>query len=507
MLSDLVMAARDDGDFNQDRYDKLLGELRVLSTKDSDEAPAADTGDNSAETTDAEDYGFEPLTLDFGLGGDAEETSFDAGLDAGKKIYDILPDLSDLPPLGSEASSPAMLNECVMESDAAREPSVISGLDEFKQLTRDLQESVMAIRAQPVQPLFQRMSRIVREAADATNKTARLVLEGEFTEVDKTIVEKLADPLTHMIRNAIDHGLEMPEERLAKGKPAEGIIKLSAAHRSGKIVIEVSDDGGGINRERVKKIAIEKGLISTDTVLTDSEIDNLLFMAGFSTVEKVSTLSGRGVGMDVVKRAIQSIGGRITISSEPDKGSTFTINLPLTLAVLDGMLVQVCGQTLVVPRSLPMPPNQIDSIDGEEYVTFTIDDQEYCINIMSLREIRGWTPATPLPDAPPYVRGVINLRGSVLPIIDLAKRLDLKQSAPTERSVVMITQIGTQVIGLLADAVSDILTIDPNMVQTPPDLAPGAARSFIQGLVALEDRMVSIISLENILSDVDREAA
>jgi len=154
-----------------------------------------------------------------------------------------------------------------------------------------------------------------------------------------------------------------------------------------------------------------------------------------------------------------------------------------------------------------MPPNQIDSIDGEEYVTFTIDDQEYCINIMSLREIRGWTPATPLPDAPPYVRGVINLRGSVLPIIDLAKRLDLKQSAPTERSVVMITQIGTQVIGLLADAVSDILTIDPNMVQTPPDLAPGAARSFIQGLVALEDRMVSIISLENILSDVDREAA
>jgi len=156
-----------------------------------------------------------------------------------------------------------------------------------------------------------------------------------------------------MIRNAIDHGLETPEERIAKGKPADGMVKLSAAHRSGKIVIEVSDDGAGINRERVKKIAIDKGLIAADAILSDNEVDNLLFMAGFSTVEKVSTLSGRGVGMDVVKRAIQSIGGRIVISSQPDKGSTFTINLPLTLAVLDGMLIKVAEQWKTITAMFP----------------------------------------------------------------------------------------------------------------------------------------------------------
>ena len=148
-----------------------------------------------------------------------------------------------------------------------------------------------------------------------------------------------------------------------------------------------------------------------------------------------------------------------------------------------------------------------DTIDGEEYVTFMIGEQEYCINIMSLREIRGWTPATSLPDSPQYVRGVINLRGSVLPIVDLAKRLDLESSEPSERSVVMITQVGSQIVGLLADAVSDILMVDVKTIQTPPDLSIDPSRSFITGLVALEDRMISIVCLDNILSDVEREAA
>lgn len=154
-----------------------------------------------------------------------------------------------------------------------------------------------------------------------------------------------------------------------------------------------------------------------------------------------------------------------------------------------------------------MPHKSTDAIDGEEYVTFMIGEQEYCIDIMSLREIRGWTPATTLPDSPPYVRGVINLRGSVIPIVDLAKRLDLETSEPSERSVVMITQVGTQVIGLMADAVSDILKIDPKTIQTPPDLSADTSRSFITGLVALDERMISIVSLSNILSGVEREAA
>lgn len=243
----------------------------------------------------------------------------------------------------------AMLSQRVIEADLTGSSAVVIALDELEQLTREIQESVMAIRAQPVRPLFQRMSRIVREVADATGKSVRLKTDGESTEVDKTVIERLADPLTHMIRNAVDHGLESAEQRRAAGKPAEGVVRLSAAHRSGRILIEVTDDGAGINRPRVRETAVQKGLIPADAQLTDNEIDNLLFLPGFSTASTVSNISGRGVGMDVVKRSIQALGGRISITSRPGLGSTFSMSLPLTLAVLDGMVVSVNGQTLVVP--------------------------------------------------------------------------------------------------------------------------------------------------------------
>ena len=187
--------------------------------------------------------------------------------------------------------------------------------------------------------------------ADATAKDVRLRTEGEATEVDKTVVELLADPLTHMIRNAIDHGLEDVEGRTAAGKPKEGTIRLAALHRSGRIVIEVSDDGRGINRERVRKIAVDRGLIAADANLSNEETDNLIFLPGFSTADTVSDISGRGVGMDVVRRSIQQLGGRISIASTPGKGSVFTMSLPLTLAVLDGMVVRAGGQTLLSPLS------------------------------------------------------------------------------------------------------------------------------------------------------------
>ena len=251
--------------------------------------------------------------------------------------------------VGELVINQAMLSQRVMEAGFARASGVAMGLDELEQLTREIQDSVMAIRAQPVKSVFQRMPRLVREVAAMTGKPVRLVTEGEGTEVDKTVIERLADPLTHMIRNAIDHGLESPEKRAEAGKAAEGVVRLSAAHRSGRIVIEVADDGGGINRERVKSIAVERGLIAADAALSDEEIDNLIFMPGFSTASEVSDISGRGVGMDVVRRSIQALGGRITITSRPGKGSTFTMSLPLTLAVLDGMVVSVQGQTLVAP--------------------------------------------------------------------------------------------------------------------------------------------------------------
>jgi two-component system chemotaxis sensor kinase CheA len=271
--------------------------------------------------------------------------------------------------VGELVINQAMLAQRVLESGLARSSGVAVGLDDLELLTREIQDSVMAIRAQPVKSVFQRMPRLVREVAAATGKQVRLVVEGEGTEVDKTVIERLTDPITHMIRNAIDHGLESPEKRVEVGKSPEGIVRLAALHRSGRIVIEVADDGGGIHRKRVRQIAIDKGLIPPDSNLTDEETDNLIFMPGFSTAETVSDISGRGVGMDVVRRSIQSLGGRITITSRPGLGSTFTLSLPLTLAVLDGMVVSVSGQTFVLPittvmETLQPKPGEVRRLEG-----------------------------------------------------------------------------------------------------------------------------------------------
>jgi two-component system chemotaxis sensor kinase CheA len=275
--------------------------------------------------------------------------------------------------VGELVINQAMLTQRVLHSSHVRDREVTSSLEELERLTREIQESVMAIRAQPVRPLFQRMSRIVREVADATGKDVRLRTEGESTEVDKTVVELLADPLTHMIRNAVDHGLEGPEQRIAAGKPPEGAVRLAAAHRSGRVIIEVSDDGAGINRPRVLQKAIANGLVPPDAQLSDSEIDNLLFLPGFSTAQAVSSISGRGVGMDVVKRSIQALGGRISIASAPGQGSTFTLSLPLTLAVLDGIVVSVDEQTYVIPltaivETVMHEPSRIHHVGDHSFV-------------------------------------------------------------------------------------------------------------------------------------------
>lgn len=243
----------------------------------------------------------------------------------------------------------AMLSQSIACLELPSENDVSTGLESLKQLAGEIQEGVMAIRAQPVKPMFQRMARIVREAGSATGKRVHFVTKGEYTEVDKTVIERLVDPLTHMIRNAVDHGLEDSETRAAAGKPVEGTVILSAAHRSGRVVIDISDDGGGINRPRVLEIARKKGLVPEDADLQTHEIDNLLFMPGFSSKQEVSELSGRGVGLDVARSEIQALGGRVAIQSTAGEGTTFAISLPLTLAVMEGMVIDVAGQTMVVP--------------------------------------------------------------------------------------------------------------------------------------------------------------
>lgn len=275
--------------------------------------------------------------------------------------------------VGELVINQAMLSQSLEQSGLSPHSDAMNGLEEFQRLTRDIQDSVMMIRAQPVKSLFQRMSRIIREASSAIQKEVRFHTIGEATEVDKTVIERLADPLTHMIRNAVDHGLENADSRIAAGKSPHGNVSLSAAHRSGRVVIEVSDDGAGINRPKVLQIAIDKGLIPPESNLSDSEIDNLLFLPGFSTAAVVSDLSGRGVGMDVVRTAIQALGGRITISSTPGEGTVFSISLPLTLAVLDGMVIEVADQTLVLPlnlvvETLTLADHDVDMVSPNRFV-------------------------------------------------------------------------------------------------------------------------------------------
>lgn len=251
--------------------------------------------------------------------------------------------------IGEMVIKEAMLSQVIRTAGLEENPDVSAGLDAIRQLAGDIQESVMAIRAQPLKLVFQRMHRIARETSDVTGKPVRMITIGEQTEVDKTVIERLIDPLTHMIRNSIDHGLEDAVTRQRRGKPLEGSITLSAAHRSGRVQIEVSDDGGGIDRSRVRQIAEEKGLIAPGISLSPSEIDQLLFLPGFSSKQEVSALSGRGVGLDVVRKEIMALGGRVMINSTEGKGTTFSIALPLTLAVLEGMLIQLGDQTMVLP--------------------------------------------------------------------------------------------------------------------------------------------------------------
>jgi two-component system chemotaxis sensor kinase CheA len=245
----------------------------------------------------------------------------------------------------------SMLTQQMDETLRARYQELVRGLEVLAQTTRGLQDSVMAIRAQPVKTVFSRMPRLVRELASKTGKKIRLETIGENTEIDKTIIEQLSDPLTHMIRNSADHGIESPEKRMAAGKAEGGVIRLSAEQAGGNILIAVEDDGGGINRERVLQVARDRGVVGPEQALSDEQIDQLIFAPGFSTASEVSDISGRGVGMDVVLSNIKKIGGSVHVKSWTGRGTRMTLRLPLTLAVLDVMLVKVAGSPYVIPLS------------------------------------------------------------------------------------------------------------------------------------------------------------
>ncbi|QUD87999.1 chemotaxis protein CheA [Phenylobacterium montanum] len=374
--------------------------------------------------------------------------------------------------VGELVINQAMLAQRVIESGLASSSGVALGLDELEQLTRQIQDGVMAIRAQSVKSVFQRMPRLVREVANMTGKQVRLVTEGESTEVDKTVIERLGEPITHMLRNAIDHGLETPEERKAAGKPLEGTVKLVALHRGGRIVIEVSDDGKGINRKRVHSIAIEKGLISPEAVLTDEEIDNLIFLPGFSTASTVSDISGRGVGMDVVRRSVQALGGRISISSRPGEGSTFTMSLPLTLAVLDGMVVDVAGQTLVIPLTAI-----VESLRPKP------------------EEVKGLGPQG----------AVLSVRDTFVPLVDIGNALGYRaeKRAPTEGVVLLIEVEDGGRAALVADAIQGQRQVVIKSLESNYRQVEGIAAATILG----DGRVALIVDVDALVAMRKRETA
>ena len=252
---------------------------------------------------------------------------------------------------------------------AVQDQQLTRDLAQLGRITKELQRTAMSLRMVPIRSTFQKMNRLVRDSSARLGKQIELVMEGEETELDRTIVEEISDPLIHMIRNAIDHGIEMPKVRQERGKPAQGTVSLKAYYQGGNIVIEIKDDGNGLDKARILAKGVEKGIVRADATLTESEIFNLIFAAGFSTAETVSDLSGRGVGMDVVRRNIEKLRGKVEIQSTLGQGSTFSISLPLTLAIIDGLIVGVGEQRYILPtlsvcESLRPTAGMISTVQG-----------------------------------------------------------------------------------------------------------------------------------------------
>lgn len=351
------------------------------------------------------------------------------------KIEDLLNTVGEMVILQS------VLSEQIRETNSA---PLRKTAYQLAKVGKEIQDISMSLRMVPIKPSFQKMQRIVRDTASALGKDVGISLVGEDAELDKTVLEKINDPLVHLVRNSVDHGIESSEARVEKGKPAKGEVKLSAFHQSGKFIIEVSDDGGGLNPEKLIKKAVEKKLIKPDVKLSDSEAYNLIFLPGFSTKEQVTDVSGRGVGMDVVKTNITDLGGEVDIVSTLGKGSTFRISLPLTLAIIESMIVRIDNQKFVIPMA----------------------------HIMETLQPKGLIQATQMGD-------VLLLRGENLPMFRLADFFHIQSKSIASEMIAIIIRSQGKSFALLVD---DILEQSQVVIkQLGPELSAykGVAGSTI----------------------------
>ncbi|HET9391482.1 MAG TPA: chemotaxis protein CheA [Steroidobacteraceae bacterium] len=298
--------------------------------------------------------------------------------------------------VGELVITQAMLSQLSTGLEGTVAEKLRGGLAQLERNMRELQESVMRVRMLPINTVFSRFPRMVRDLAQRLGKQIELKMTGEQTELDKTVLEKIGDPLVHLIRNSIDHGIESPAARAAAGKPPAGTVHLDACHRGGNIAVEVSDDGGGLDKDRILAKARDRGLVGPEDVLSDEQVYDLIFMPGFSTVDKTTDVSGRGVGMDVVRRNVKELGGKIELRSQRGKGSKCIITLPLTLAIVDGQSVAVGSETYIVPlvsivESMQLRSSSISRLSGQgEVFSF----RGYYLPIVRLYEVFGVEPRT-----------------------------------------------------------------------------------------------------------------
>ncbi len=371
--------------------------------------------------------------------------------------------------VGELVITQAMLTQQMTDQGIVQSAQILQGHEDLAMLTRELQECVMAIRMQPVKSVFQRMPRLVREVTTKLDKKVNLVMRGELTEVDKTVIEELADPLTHMIRNSIDHGIERPEDRRARGKPEEGTIELSAAHVGSNILIQIADDGAGINRERLLAKAIEKGIVPANANLADEEIDELIFAPGFSTAAEVTDVSGRGVGMDVVRRNINGLGGRIQVQSVQGQGTKFTLVIPLTLAVLDGMVVATGREKYILPLT--------------SIVESFRPDQKH------IRELAGGGQ-------------VASIRNEYVRLVYLCKIFNVPGAVtePWKGLVVLVETVGGGKIGIVVDELIGQQQVVIKSLQENFDPVPGISGATILG----NGRVALILDIEQLATLAER---
>ena len=351
-------------------------------------------------------------------------------------------------------------NQIMQYSTSQEDASFLGTVQRFNLLTTELQVNVMKTRMQPIGNIWNKFPRVVRDLAVACGKQARIELEGQETELDKTIIEAIRDPLTHLLRNAIDHGMEPPDERLTRGKPAEGRLLLHAFHQGGKVIIEITDDGKGIDPQRVREKAIHAKLITPEQAarLSERELVNLVFLPGFSTADRVTHFSGRGVGMDVVRTNVEKIGGTVDIESRLGRGTTIKMKIPLTLAIIPALTITVGGDRYAIPQVSLL---ELVRLEGEQAQR-------------GIEQIHG---------APVY-----RLRGNLLPLVYLNRQLQVESVRPDDDIInIVVLQADDRQFGLVVDAIHDTeeIVVKPLQKQLKGISAFSGATIMGDGKVAL----------------------